>query len=174
MNCGVRYILAEKLPGSLIDGVCFWLDSDSPVVGMSLRHDRIDNFWFVLRHEIEHVLQNDGQAEEIIDASLEGERAGVSENIPEQERRANREAAEFCTPQKRLKSFLQRKHPFYYERDVIALARVLQVHPGLVVGQMQRHLDRWAYLRRHQKKIRSLVTPGAIVDGWGQVAPVSI
>jgi HTH-type transcriptional regulator/antitoxin HigA len=56
-QCGVRFIVVEKLPHADIDGVCLWLDDDSPVIGMSLKRDTIDNFWFVLRHEIEHVLQ---------------------------------------------------------------------------------------------------------------------
>src|SRR5665213_292020 len=65
-GCGVRYILVESLPGAKIDGVCFWLDKTSPVIGLSLRFDRIDNFWFVLRHEIEHVLCRHGLANEMI------------------------------------------------------------------------------------------------------------
>ena len=36
-ECGVRLIFVECLPGSKIDGVCFWLDKASPVIGMSLR-----------------------------------------------------------------------------------------------------------------------------------------
>ena len=48
---------SEALPSSKIDGVCLWLDQHSPVIGMSLRFDRIDNFWFVLGHEIEHALK---------------------------------------------------------------------------------------------------------------------
>lgn len=55
-DAGVRFVIVERLPGLCVDGVCFWLDGGTkPVIGMSLRHDRIDNFWFVLRHEIEHV-----------------------------------------------------------------------------------------------------------------------
>jgi len=34
-----------------------WLDDKSPVIALSMRFDRIDNFWFVLRHELEHVLR---------------------------------------------------------------------------------------------------------------------
>ena len=71
-ECGIRYIIVEKLPKARIDGVCFWLDDNSPVIGMSLQRDTIDNFWFVLRHEIEHVLRRDGQDEEVIDEDLAG------------------------------------------------------------------------------------------------------
>src|SRR3546814_19604704 len=54
--CGVRLVIVEVLPNAKIDGVCTWLDENSPVIGMSTLYDRLDNFWFVLRHEIEHVL----------------------------------------------------------------------------------------------------------------------
>jgi HTH-type transcriptional regulator/antitoxin HigA len=172
MECGVRFVIVERLPGAKIDGVCFWLD-DSPVIGMSMQHDRIDNFWFVLRHEIEHVLQKHGRDNEIMDFDLDGEGGSVT-SISEEERIANGAAAEFCTPADRLDSFMARKHPFYYEKDVVAFARLLQRHPGIVVGQIRRRLDRYDYLTRYLVKVRQYVLPGAITDGWGQVVPVSL
>src|SRR5882762_1231420 len=175
-ECGVRYVLVEKLPQAEIDGVCFWLD-DSPVIGMSTRRDKIDNFWFVLRHEIEHALQKHGQAknEEMIDWNLEGVRASsTNSTLPPEERVANAAAANFCVPSEKLDSFMKRKHPFYYEKDVIGLARTLNRHPGLVVGQMQFRMDRYDYLARHLVKIRQFVLPGSIADGWGHIASVSL
>jgi HTH-type transcriptional regulator/antitoxin HigA len=174
MECGIRYIIVEKLPTADIDGVCFWLDEHSPVIGMSTRRDKIDNFWFVLRHECEHVLQAHGREQEMIDTNLEGESASTSAAIPEEERIANGAAANFCVPTEKLTSFLARKHPFYYEKDVIAFARLLNRHPGLVVGQMQRRLDRYDYLARYLVKVRQFVLPGSIADGWGQVVPVTL
>ena len=52
---GVRFVLVEALPGSKIDGVCVWVNGQ-PAIGMTTRLDRLDNFAFVLRHELEHVL----------------------------------------------------------------------------------------------------------------------
>lgn len=167
-ECGVRFVLVERLPHGNIDGVCCWLNAKSPVIGMSLRRDKIDNFWFVLRHEIEHVLQGDGVDEWMIDWDLVGERAGTGDDLPEEERMANRAAAEFCVPGDRLGSFLARKHPFYYERDVVAFAKLLNRHPGLIVGQMQFRLNNYSYLTKYLVKVRSIVLPGAIADGWGQ------
>ena len=175
MECGVRFIVSEKLPSAKIDGVCFWLDQQSPVIGMSMQRDQIDNFWFVLRHEIEHVLRRDGQGEEIIDESLVGEKASsTAPEISEQERLANAAAADFCAPSDKLDSFMIRKKPFFYEKDVAAFAQIHRRHIGLVVGQMQRRMDRYDYLKRHLVKIRHIVIPGAIADGWGQVLPVSL
>jgi HTH-type transcriptional regulator/antitoxin HigA len=169
-ECGVRYVLVEKLPNAKIDGVCFWLD-DSPVIGMSLQHDRIDNFWFVLRHEIEHVLRGHGREQEMIDTDLDKVPEG---STSEDEQLANSAAADFCAPGDKLDSFLMRKHPFYYEKDVVAFARVHNRHPGVVVGQIRRKLNRYDYLTRYLVRVRQFVLPGSIADGWGQVVPVSL
>ena len=172
-DCGVRLVLVEKLPGAKIDGVTIWLNSRSPVIGMSIRFDRIDNFWFVLRHEIEHVLNKDGQNQEIID-DLEGENSGDSENLPEEERKANAAAAEFCTPKNELVSFIQRKSPYLSERDILGFARRLQIHPGVVIGQIHRHTRDHRLLRRHLVKIQEYITPYAVADGWGDPFPLTI
>jgi len=171
-DCGVRFVIVERLPHADIDGVCFWLEGQ-PVIGMSTRRDKIDNFWFVLRHEIEHVLEGHGKAEEIIDTNLEGESAGTGASLPDEERIANAAAADFCVPKDKMDSFIARKHPFYYEKDVVAFARVVNRHPGIVVGQMQRRLNNYAYLTKRIVKIRQFVLPGAITDGWGQTAQVA-
>jgi HTH-type transcriptional regulator / antitoxin HigA len=165
-SSGVRFVIVERLPQAKIDGACCWLDAQSPVIGMSIRRDTIDNFWFVLRHEIEHVLLGHGQDREIID-DLEGKRAGTGEDLPAEERLANAAASEFCAP--KLGAFMARKHPFYYERDVLAFSQTINRHPGIVIGQMQFRLENYAYLSRHLSKIRSFVLPGSIFDGWGQV-----
>ena len=172
-ECGVRFVVVESLQGSKIDGVCFWLDEQSPVIGLSARYDRIDNFWFVLRHEAEHVLCCHGRAEEIID-DLDGTRGGTGDSLSFDERVANQEAANFCVPSGRMESFMLRKHPFYYERDVLAFAALVQRHPGIVVGQMQRRLDNYSYLRRYQVKVRQFLIPAAMADGWGQSSSISI
>ena len=173
-EAGIRFVIVESLPGAKIDGVCFWLNETSPVIGLSMRHDRIDNFWFVLRHELEHVLQRHGMERIAIDSELDGEQPGISSEILEEERIANEAAAEFCVPSKQLDAFIARKAPIFAERDLRALATTLRVHPGLVAGQLQRRTGRYDRFRDHLVKIRSVVAPGAAVDGWGDVAPVGV
>ena len=169
-ECGVRLVMVERLSQAKIDGTCCWLNDGSPIIGMSLRKDRIDNFWFVLRHEIEHVLQGDGKTAAIIDADLEGIKAGIGEDLPPEERVANAAASNFCVPSEKLILFMRRKHPFYYEKDVVAFAQTVKRHPGLVIGQMQFRLNDYRYLAKKAAlyKIRNHVLPGAIADGWGQ------
>ncbi len=169
---GIRFAIVQALPSSKIDGACFWLNEHSPVIGMTLRHDRIDNFWFVLRHELEHVLQGHGKAAVALDAELEGDRAGTGSSVPDEERIANKAAANFCVPQDKLQMFVRRKNPYFAERDVIAFSRMLVIHPGLIAGQLQHYTGRYNVFRKHLAKIRLSVAPGAVVDGWGDVVPV--
>ncbi|MGD2118227.1 MAG: HigA family addiction module antitoxin [Chromatiales bacterium] len=172
-ECGIRFVIVESLPSAKIDGVCFWLDEQSPVVGLSMRHDRIDNFWFVLRHELEHVRLGHGQTAMILDTELEGDNAGIGPDIPEEERLANSAAQEFCVPQTKMDSFLKRKAPFFSERDLLGFSKMLGVHPGLIAGQLQFHTGRYDRFRKHLANIRSHIVTSAVVDGWGDVYPLN-
>lgn len=161
-SCGVILVFVEPISNSKIDGACMWL-GDVPVVGMTLRYDRIDNFWFVLRHELEHVLKGDGKEGFILDVSV-GEDDG---SLPKSEVVANEAAADFCTPQQELAEFMSRFSPYFSEERVLAFSRSVNVHPGLVVGQLQRKLSRHDFLRKYQVKIRHCVLSTALTDGWG-------
>ncbi len=171
-ECGIRFLLVETLTSAKLDGVCFWLNERSPVIGMTMRHDRVDNFWFVLRHELEHVIQGHGKSAPALDAELEGEKAGIGANIPEEERVANKAAADFCVSKTLLHAFIARKAPFFAERDLLGFSKSLDVHPGIVAGQLQHATGRYDRFRNHLVKVRQFIAPSAIVDGWGDVAPV--
>ena len=174
MRCGVRFVLVEALPNAKIDGVCIWLDGQ-PVIGMTTLHDRMDNFCFVIRHEIEHVLNGDGKCQGFspIDSN-EGSLDNNNPDIAEEERMANNAAAEFLIPQQKLESFFARKAPFISERDVIAFAARNEIHPAVVVGQIQNKTKKWAWLRKYLKSIRSNLEDWEYVDGWGRIAPVDL
>jgi len=171
-ECGIRFVVVEALAGSKIDGVCFWLNDKAPVIGMSLRFDRIDNFWFVLRHELEHVLQGHGKTGAMIDADLEKERADTGPEIADEERIANTAAQEFCVPSESLDAFIARKAPFFSEKDLIGFSRILKIHPGILAGQIQRKTKRYDRFRDHLAKIRDAIFPNVMKDGWGDVVPV--
>jgi len=174
-KCGVRFVVVEGLSNGKIDGVCIWLNQDAPVIGMSLRFDRIDNFWFVLWHEIAHVLNRDGRNSNgwIVDIELEKEMPAHNEIVASQEAKANSLAQESCVPQHEVISFMSGR-TFLSEREVVLFARLMRVHPGIIVGQIQRRTGRWNWLRKHLVKVRDYLIPNATVDGWGHVAPIMV
>jgi HTH-type transcriptional regulator/antitoxin HigA len=127
----------------------------------------------VLRHELEHVLKKDGLGKNddtTIDVDLETE----GDQLPPEEIRANLAAADFCVSKDELDSFYERKAPFISERDVLGFSRRIQRHPGIVVGQLQRRLNRPEYLSRLKVKIRGFIAQTAITDGWGVPASVNL
>jgi len=76
-------------------------------------------------------------------------------------------------PTDALESFYVRKYPFISERDMIGFAGRVQRHPGIVVGQLQRKMDRYDWLARYKVKVRQHLIGSAVVDGWGVAASVS-
>jgi len=168
-EAGIRFVIIESLPSAKIDGVCFWLNDFAPVIAISMRHDRIDNFWFVVRHELEHVIHRHGRGAVMVDADLDRPQ---EQDIADEERVANAAAAAFCVAPDSLAKFVARKAPFFAERDILGFARTLKVHPGLVAGQLRHTTGRFNLFQKYLVNVRSIVAPNAITDGWGDVAPV--
>jgi HTH-type transcriptional regulator/antitoxin HigA len=169
-DCGVRFVLVENLAGAKIDGVCFWIDAATPVIGMTVRHDRIDNFWFVLRHEIEHVLRKHGASVVRVDVDLgEGEHA----DLPEDERQANAAASDFAVTDAKMSSWIARKSPFFSELDVLGFAKTQGVHPGIVAGQLRHRTKNYRLFAKLLEKVRFALLPTAVVDGWGETYPIT-
>lgn len=171
-ECGVRFVVVEALPSSLIDGACFWLADDQPVIALSTRLDRIDNFWFVLRHECEHVLREHGKMDAfIVDEDILG---SPSESKSEDERVADEAAANFGVSRAEIESYIARVKPYYFsEQKILNFAGRLQVHPGIVLGRLQFRFREdknvWRYLRPLLVKTREFLVQSAPHDGWGSV-----
>ena len=165
-SSGVRFVVVEALPSAKIDGVCVWIHGQ-PAIGMTTLRDRLDNFAFVLRHEIEHVLRGDGKDVSYSPVDEIGfDYDPESSDFPE-ERIANKEAAEFCVPRHHLESFIARKGQFISERDVLAFAARLEIHPAIVIGQIQRRTNNYAWLRKYQNSIRPYLFDWKFIDGMG-------
>lgn len=169
-EAGIRLIIIEHMPGSKIDGATFWLNDDSPVVVLSLRRDRIDNFWFTLMHELSHVEHGEGKDLAIIDIDLLSE--DESEKSPI-ECRADFDAAEFCIPAVLIDDFIIRVHPYYLESKVIGFSLVNKIHPGILVGQLQyKQRIPFSHHRKHLVKVREVITSTAMTDGYGHVPSI--
>lgn len=170
-EAGIRFVIVEFLPGAKIDGAAFWLDEKSPVIALSIRFDRIDNFWFVLRHEIEHILNKDGL---IVDVEL-SEQMERNDVLPPEEVLANEAAAEFCVPKSELNNFIVRVRPLYSEQRILLFAKRVGVHPGVVVGQLHRRKEvPYTHFHKFLVKIREIITSTTLTDGWGTVPPIPV
>ena len=171
-DSGIRLLLIEPLPQSKIDGACFWLDKDSPVIALSLRYDRLDWFWFTLMHELGHVKNGDGKNNNIpIDTDLNSEQT-KSKDRPQFEIDADNFAIEFLVPQGELSNFVARTQPLYSKTKIIGFANRIRIHPGIIVGQLQ-HMEElsgfvkkyptWTIANRSIKKYFIIVSSPALL-----------
>jgi HTH-type transcriptional regulator/antitoxin HigA len=172
-DAGIRFVVIEPLPEVRIDGAAFW-DDRGPVIAVSLRHDRIDGFWFTVMHECAHIRNGDTLS---VDTGLVDGTKGITVSLVEDvaEERANREAAASLIQPEELESFIRRVGPFYPRDRVIQFANRLKIHPGVIVGQLQ-HRKELGYmaLRDLLVKVRDHVVATALTDGWGQMIAPSV
>ena len=173
---GIRFLVVENIAHSKIDGACFWLDEYSPVIAMTIRYDRLDNFWYVASHECGHIKNRDGLNQEypIIDVNLVGEEATPFSDKSDIEQRADLFAQSTLIDQAALEHWIARTAPLYSKMKITAFARMNHIHPALVLGQLQHRGEvHWSHSREMLVKIRHLITSSTLTDGFGQVLPSS-
>lgn len=170
---GIRFVVVEPLPQTRVDGACLWLDSSSPLVGLSLRYDRLDNFWFALFHELGHVSARDGFQSGILDTDLIGEKAVTTSDKNEDEQRADRFAAETFIAQSELEKFITRSRPRFSKGEIRGFAAHLGVHPAIVRSVLQhRGVIPWGgHSREFLVRVRNVLREAVLTDGWGRTLP---
>ncbi len=115
------------------------LDGNAPVVALTLRHDRIDNFWFALLHELIHVQRHLTSADPCIADNLDDKT-----RTSDQEQEADREAGEALIPEAVWASApVKTSHS---AEDVVSLAKQLQIHPAIVAGRVRKETENWRLL----------------------------
>ena len=111
-----------------------------PVIGLTLRSDRIDNFWFTLLHELVHIAEH---LKIIDDAFIDNEIEKESEDDPK-ENEANRLAREAFIPRtiwSRSDAFRQRT-----PEAINRLAGELRIHPAIIAGRIRHETNNFKIL----------------------------
>ncbi len=136
---GVILITEDHLKGTYLDGAAMLSEFGNPVIGLTLRHDRLDNFWFVLLHELGHVFlhlfdslnmdffdeENDSQEDEI-------------------EKEADLFALNHLISYENWEGCLSR---FSMSREaVIADAHTLGIHPSILAGRIRKEQNKYSIL----------------------------
>lgn len=127
---GIALIIEPHLPKTLLDGGSMLTDAGGPVIGLTIRHDRIDNFWYTLVHELLHVAKHLKNAKEIFIDDLYYE----SGEDPK-EKEADRLTKETFIPRSiwiRSDAYLKRS-PI----AIIQLAKELRIHPAIIAGRIR-------------------------------------
>lgn len=131
---GIGVIIEPHLDRTHLDGAAILAADGRPVIGLTLRHDRLDNFWFTLFHEIGHVVLGHLTPER---------RTMVDRNIDQkktqpEELEADRFALATLIPPQVWED--QVKH-LHYAVDIRAAAGRLCVSPAVIAGRLRREAN---------------------------------
>lgn len=145
-NHGIHLIYLEHLPRTHLDGAALQLADGTPVIGLTLRYDRLDNFWFCLLHELAHVGRHMGKMgnEAFVDDLTLRDVQGTRHDSREAE--ADEWAENALIPEDVWNTSKVKDNPT--PLAVVELAQRLGIHPAIVAGRI-RHETRNFRLLSH-------------------------
>lgn len=139
---GIKLVIEPHLPKTHLDGATFFADKDNPVIGLTIRHDRPDNFWFTLMHELAHIaLHYNKGVESFYDEKLQ-EKDGVE--IDPKEKTADTFAEESILPKSKWETSEARRTPNQFSTE--DLAKELGVHTSVIAGMIRFKHKKFYYL----------------------------
>ena len=142
---GINVEYVGHLPRTHLDGAALRLPNGKPVIGLTIRYDRIDNFWFTLLHELAHVYLHLGDCSKetgfIDDHSLRRVTSVGSDNA---EQEADRLAQDSLIPPDIWENgdILENPTP----TAVLNMASKARVHPAIVAGRVRFERDNYRLL----------------------------
>ncbi|NJN96756.1 MAG: ImmA/IrrE family metallo-endopeptidase [Anaerolineales bacterium] len=128
---GIPLVILAHLPQTYLDGACFKSPSGRPVIGLTLRHDRLDNFWFTLVHELAHVflhLENGDVA------FFDDTEYGASKTCHPQEIEANNLTTRLLIPEE---IWNREKPKLISKKGIVAFADQLSLCPAIVARRLR-------------------------------------
>jgi HTH-type transcriptional regulator/antitoxin HigA len=123
-------------------------------------------------HELCHIKNRDGQGalSPRLDTELVGADAEPFDQKPESEKRPDQCAVNFLVNQRLLDEFVHRVRPYYSALKITQFAGRINVHPGILVGQLQHRREiPFSHSRRVLVGVKQVLTAAAVTDGWGWV-----
>lgn len=133
---GVKYIVEDKLDRMAVDGLSFW-SGDNPTIVMTKRMNRIDNFAFVLCHELGHIVKHIYVEK---DAEFLDDMNGLKEDKREAEANKFAEDALWKGFVKE-NAFKKIRVPFAANRFLLQIANEQRINISIVVGQYQHYCE---------------------------------
>lgn len=131
LKSGIHFVVEGHLPHTHLDGAAIRLPDGSPLVALTLRHDRLDNFWFTLSHELAHVaLHFDGSDCNVFFDDLDQAEADTYE------READKWASEALIPSELWHAADMERKPS--TSKVLEFAARLRINPAIPAGRIRK------------------------------------
>lgn len=132
---GIKLIYQAKGEKTPVDGVSFWSEGN-PAIGMTLRHNRLDNFAFTLFHELGHIYKHlvNNDTAEFIDLEIKTEEEEYKNST--EEKQANHFAQDGLIKDEDWNKFKKNMAFNNNDQKIIAFAKQVKIHPSIVRGRV--------------------------------------
>lgn len=136
---GIALVIERHLSGTYLDGAAMLSPMGHPVVALTLRYDRLDNFWFVLFHELGHVFLHLFGAMRL--DFFDEEDGSGSDGV---EREADKFALDQLIPEAAWKQCLSR---FAMSEESVRIdAEKLGIDPSIIAGRIRKERGNYQIL----------------------------
>ncbi len=148
---GVILVIEPHFSKTYLDGATILIDKNNPIIGLTLRYDRLDNYWFTLMHELAHIALHFNSGISLFYDEIEGIKAI---DLDENERAADALAEEVLLPKAKWEISPARLIPSPMAAN--SLANELGVHVAIIAGQIRHRGNKYVYLNKivNAEKIR--------------------
>ncbi len=146
---GIILVIEPHFPKTYLDGAAILINKNNPVIGLTLRYDRLDNFWFTLMHELAHVAQHFNSGVNLFYDEIEGIKAV---DIDEKELEADALAEEALLPNAKWEISPARLIPSSMAAN--SLANEIGIHVAIIAGQIRHKGNKYIYLNKIVNKER--------------------
>jgi HTH-type transcriptional regulator/antitoxin HigA len=136
---GVALVIEPPFSKTYLDGATIIVEKTAPVIGLTIRHDRLDNFWFTLMHELAHIALHYDQHTNLFYDDLDN--PDPNDN---RESEADHLAGEALVPSNKWENSPARLIPSPIAAE--SLAKELSIHVAIVAGKMRHEDNRYMYL----------------------------
>jgi HTH-type transcriptional regulator / antitoxin HigA len=148
---GVKFIYLPHLSKTYMDGAAF-KSENTPIIALTGRYDRLDNFWFTICHEIIHVLKHlNNENDFFIDDSFS------SDEKDEREKEAN-EMASSALKSHQILQWFRNFYGYLPKEEVLRCSQTLKIHPSSIVGILAfNEKTSWSTIHRFKKSVEDKI-----------------
>ena len=142
---GIALVIEQHFSQTYIDGATIMINKDHPIIGLTLRYDRLDNFWFNLMHELAHISLHFNQNINFFYDDLDNPDSSNNEEVA-----ADKLAGESLVPESKWQVSPAKLVPSLMAAK--SLARELGVHIAIVAGKIRHEGGKYIYLNKITKQ----------------------
>lgn len=127
---GIFLAIVPHLRRTYLDGCAIFTEDKRTVIGMTIRYDRIDYFWFTLMHELAHAALHASTETSVFLDDLQ-----LVQSDDPREIESDRLAMEVLVPESFWKDVAEKLE--WNRETAELLAEELKIHPAIVAGRMR-------------------------------------